>query len=243
MELGYKELLIFFFFWSNTRALLWNIQSVKESRKSHILGFLLLLFFPGNVPSNWYCIQFTKDWVRYSSLKMHAEWKLGLSFIINKITKWSPCRACMLTCFSCFWLFVMLWTVVCQAPLSMGFSRQEYWSGLPCPPPGESSWPRDWSHISYLPFVNRWILYHFTLFTTFQGHWETPVSLASLLKYSTHYSLYLSNPSVSKSKGTIWVTCILLQKNWHSPSEIDSVLVNSKGKITYLLNTFHGKFL
>ena len=27
------------------------------------------------------------------------------------------------------------WTVVHQAPLSMGFSRQEYWSGLPCPPP------------------------------------------------------------------------------------------------------------
>jgi len=28
-------------------------------------------------------------------------------------------------------------TVACQAPLSMGFSRQEYWSGLPCPPPGD----------------------------------------------------------------------------------------------------------
>ena len=30
-----------------------------------------------------------------------------------------------------------LWTVVPQAPLSMGFSRQEYWSGLPFPPPGD----------------------------------------------------------------------------------------------------------
>ncbi|CAI9164051.1 unnamed protein product [Rangifer tarandus platyrhynchus] len=29
----------------------------------------------------------------------------------------------------------LLWTVACQAPLSMGSSRQEYWSGLPCPPP------------------------------------------------------------------------------------------------------------
>ena len=29
------------------------------------------------------------------------------------------------------------WTVTHQAPLSMGFSRQEYWSGLPCPPPGD----------------------------------------------------------------------------------------------------------
>ena len=34
-------------------------------------------------------------------------------------------------------LFVMLWTVLCQAPLYMGFSRQEYWNGLPCLPPGD----------------------------------------------------------------------------------------------------------
>ena len=34
-------------------------------------------------------------------------------------------------------LFATLWTVAHQAPLSMGFSRQEYWSGLPWPPPGD----------------------------------------------------------------------------------------------------------
>ena len=33
-------------------------------------------------------------------------------------------------------LFVTLWTIARPAPLSMGFSRQEYWSGLLCPPPG-----------------------------------------------------------------------------------------------------------
>ena len=32
--------------------------------------------------------------------------------------------------------FATPWTVAHQAPLSLGFSRQEYWSGLPCPPPG-----------------------------------------------------------------------------------------------------------
>ena len=36
---------------------------------------------------------------------------------------------------------VILWTVACQAPLSMGFSSQEYQSGLPCPPPGNLSDP------------------------------------------------------------------------------------------------------
>ena len=39
--------------------------------------------------------------------------------------------------FSHVQLFVSLWTVACQAPLSMGFSRQEYQSGLTCPPPGD----------------------------------------------------------------------------------------------------------
>ena len=37
---------------------------------------------------------------------------------------------------SCVWLFVTLWTAVLQVPVSMGFSRQEYWSGLPCLPQG-----------------------------------------------------------------------------------------------------------
>ena len=42
----------------------------------------------------------------------------------------------MLSRFSYVLFFVTLWTIAHQAPLSMGFSRQEYWSGLPCPPPG-----------------------------------------------------------------------------------------------------------
>ena len=43
----------------------------------------------------------------------------------------------MLSCFSRVQLFATPWTVARQAPLSMGFSRQEYWGGLPCPPPGD----------------------------------------------------------------------------------------------------------
>ena len=38
---------------------------------------------------------------------------------------------------SCVRFFMTPWTVALQAPLSMGFSRREYWSGLPCPPPGD----------------------------------------------------------------------------------------------------------
>ena len=38
---------------------------------------------------------------------------------------------------SCVWLFVTPWTVAHQAPLSMGILQEEYWSGLPCSPPGD----------------------------------------------------------------------------------------------------------
>ena len=43
----------------------------------------------------------------------------------------------MLIRFSCVRLFATPWTVAHQAPVSMGFSRQEYWHGLPFPPPGD----------------------------------------------------------------------------------------------------------
>ena len=44
---------------------------------------------------------------------------------------------CALSCFSPVQLFVTPWTIASQASLFVGFSRQEYWSGLSCPPPGD----------------------------------------------------------------------------------------------------------
>ena len=46
-----------------------------------------------------------------------------------------PLFLCLLSCFSCVRLFVILWTVAHQFPLSMGFSRQEYCVAMP--PPGD----------------------------------------------------------------------------------------------------------
>jgi len=68
------------------------------------------------------------------------------------------CLACS-SRFSCIRLFATLWTLVCQAPLSMGFSRQEYWSGLPCPPP--RIFPTQGSSLPLLRLLHhKWILYH-----------------------------------------------------------------------------------
>ena len=57
-----------------------------------------------------------------------SKWKLSLVTVPS---------AYVLSHFSHVWLFVTLWTIAHQAPPSLGFSRQEYWSGLPFPSPGD----------------------------------------------------------------------------------------------------------
>ena len=61
---------------------------------------------------------------------------LGVINIYQIFCQISVCL-CMLSHFGCVQLFAMPWTAACQAPLSIGFSKQECWSGLPCPPPGD----------------------------------------------------------------------------------------------------------
>ena len=65
--------------------------------------------------------------------------KLKLQYFGHLI--WGAMPECVLRCFSRVRLFVTPWTIVHQDPLSMGFSRQEYWSGLLCPPPGDLPHP------------------------------------------------------------------------------------------------------
>ena len=66
---------------------------------------------------------------------------------------------------SCVWLFATPWTVACQAPLPMGFPREEYWSGLPFKLvvvsfSRGSSWPRDRTWLSCIGSVNSLKLSH-----------------------------------------------------------------------------------
>ena len=66
---------------------------------------------------------------------------LPIIFLHVKIDEHNHRLLLLLSCFSRARLFVTLCTVACQAPLFMGFSRKEYWSGLPYPPPGDLSDP------------------------------------------------------------------------------------------------------
>ena len=74
-----------------------------------------------------------KGWERSPKTEMERTRKT--MFMLNLLVK------VKVKSLSHVWLFATPWTVACQAPLSMGFSRQEYWSRLPFPSPGNLSNP------------------------------------------------------------------------------------------------------
>ena len=71
--------------------------------------------------------------------QLHFCWAIKSHiYVFVHIPSYICTRTCMCaSCFSRVWLIVRLWTVAHQAPLSMGFSSQEYWSGLPYTPRGD----------------------------------------------------------------------------------------------------------
>ena len=73
---------------------------------------------------------------------------------------WCGCQCvCVLSYFSCIRLFATLWTVPHQAPLSMGFSRQEYW--IRCHALLQGIFPTMRLNFSLLyTLYGRWVLYH-----------------------------------------------------------------------------------
>ena len=82
-------------------------------------------------------------------------WQMEILYFKYLKYKWNFRARRILACMhaqslSCIWLFAALWTVARQAPLSMRFSRQEHWSGLPLPPPGDLPNPRDQIHVSHI---------------------------------------------------------------------------------------------
>ena len=94
--------------------------------------------------------------VSVSSLMFPAQWVLTLWALIQGSSMWLGLPHGMATL--CHFSRVQLFATR-QAPLSMGFSRQEYWSGLPFPPPGNILNPGIKS-VSHVSSIGRGILYH-----------------------------------------------------------------------------------
>ena len=106
-------------------------SSVYEIVQARILEWVVMPFFRGSFqPRDWTCISL---WLLHCR-QIFYQGSHQESFPLGKPQinyVW------VLGGFSRVWLFATPWTVAHQAPLSMGFSRQEYWTGLPFPPPGD----------------------------------------------------------------------------------------------------------
>ena len=94
----------------------------------------------------------------------------------------SPLCVCcaMLSCFSHVRLFVSPWTVTLQALLTMGFSRQDHWIGLPCLPPGDLPDPE----IEPASLMSPALANGF--FTT-NATWEAPLSILVPIKVNLRF--------------------------------------------------------
>ena len=118
-------------------------------------------------------------------------------------------HVCVLSHFCHVRLFATRWTVARKAPMSMGFSRQEYWSGLPCPPPGDLPDPGIELTSAASPALTAGF---FTTSTT----WEAQVSLYSHLKDLAFVLSLGEKIYLSRFLKTFWNSSVLTQ---------DSVLV------------------
>ena len=93
----------------------------REQSKDH-----LLLLFLGQLIILQRCTNYVENALTLRNTKVKFEMVITLPLRVLCVGGGCVCM-----------LFVILWTVARQAPLSMGFSRHEDWSGLPSPPPGD----------------------------------------------------------------------------------------------------------
>ena len=112
-----------------------------------------------NLEKKWYRWTYLQSRNRDTNIdKKCLDTKEGMGSGMNwEGRDWHVCTVSVLSRFNRFWLFVTPWTVACQAPLSVGFSRQEYWNGLPCPLPGDLPCPGTELHL-LSDLHCRWIL-------------------------------------------------------------------------------------
>ena len=106
-----------------------SIMGSKFQTQWALLKICFSLWFSASVSEAVTALYICNFCILWNSLSPLAV-NLYQGLIVNVFFKVS-----LLSCFSCVRLCPALWAVACQASQSMGFSRQEYQSRLPCPPP------------------------------------------------------------------------------------------------------------
>ena len=131
---------------------------------------------------------------------------------------------CVLSCFSHVWLFATLWTAANQAPLSMGFSRQEYWRGFPFPPPGDLPDPGIKPMSFKSPALGGGF---FTTSTTWEAHWTT-IKLLCYFVFKRYKLIFFFR--LKKLWGYSWLTmlcCFKHTETWISYADLSVLHIST----------------
>ena len=142
----------------------WTVPTVGMVSAAPCVSLMLLLRDPLYSGSSWVThsrLQASNSFWWLQSFSNTTCTLHGSLFLISLPLLWSLFQLHACYCFSRDQLSATLWSVALHAPLPMGFSRQEHWSGLPtpCPPPGD--FPNlGIEPVSYVSCVDRWVIYH-----------------------------------------------------------------------------------
>ena len=112
-----------------------DLGSVPRLGRSSGEGNSYPLQYSGLENSVYYTVHgVAKSQTQLSGFHFMLHWRqwTNLAKFLKSFVSFLSC-----VCVSHVWLFVTPWTSACQTLLSMEFSRQKYWNGLPCPPPGD----------------------------------------------------------------------------------------------------------
>ena len=124
-----------------------EVRSLQLSESIYLLGQQPVTFCPLLSSTLWLLLMLKDDlfvgfWIHF--LAEVSQTQCFICSISQASFTWRSCAyACVLSHFSHVWLCATPWPVAHQAPLSMEFSRQEYWSGLSCLPSGDLPDPRN----------------------------------------------------------------------------------------------------
>ena len=153
---------------------LWFLKNTVSLASSVALGFcsamvsatsFLTSFSSGD--SSYPCPDFVHLLNQTALSTLLFTWGKPFTLMSIKSLHLQPEKICVLSRFSHVQLFTTQRTITCQAPLSIRFFRQKYWSGLPCPPPGNLPKPAIEPMSLMSPVLAG------VLFTT-NANWEAP---------------------------------------------------------------------
>ena len=110
------------------------LRSTPDSQNQKFWGLAKHLSFNKDFNRFWYTQKLKNHWSHDSKQLLH---KFSLKKMWSLTGLLWQCCCCLVTEVMSDSVMTPPWTIACQVPLSIGFPRQEYWSGLPCPPPGD----------------------------------------------------------------------------------------------------------